>query len=74
MPDTVAGAIEQVGRDPHFCWDRQRIRDVPVSCICPWSWGQYGLRWVRLSTRLDCPWHTGPSPLPWGWPVEEIRP
>jgi len=70
----VTEAVEQVGRDPHFCWDRQRIRDVPTSCVCPWSWGQYALRWVRTSTRLDCPWHTGPAPLPWGWPVEDVRP
>lgn len=75
----VTEAVEQVGRDPHFCWDRQRIRDVPRSCVCPWTWGRYALRWVRTSTRLDCPWHTVPPvpfppPPPWGWPVEDVRP
>lgn len=72
MCDTVTSAVEQVSRDPRFCWDRQRIRDVPRSCTCPWSWGQYALRWVRESTRLDCPWHVGARPLPWGWPAEKV--
>ena len=58
----VSQGIAEVARDPMFCWDRQRIRDVPRSCVCPWSWGRPVLRWVRTSTVLGCPWH---SQAPW---------
>ena len=58
----VSQGIAEVARDSTLYQDRQRIRDVPVSCICPWTWGQPWLRWVRFSTELGCPWH---SRAPW---------
>ena len=51
-----------VTRDPLLCWDRQRIRDVPRSCVCTWSWGPLLLRWVRIDPRPSCPWHSAPQP------------
>jgi hypothetical protein len=38
--------------------DRQRIRDVPRSCICEWDWARYACRWVRVIPVANCPWHT----------------
>ena len=36
----------------------ERIRDVPVSCTCRWSWSRFQIRWLRTWPDAWCPWHT----------------
>jgi hypothetical protein len=47
-----------MSRNPLLCWDRQRIRDVPRTCICTWEWALPVFRWVRAGPVQGCPWHS----------------
>lgn len=38
-----------------------KIRDIPVSCLCPWHWDCELGRWVRDRTYWRCTWHGGKS-------------
>jgi hypothetical protein len=68
MSETVGQAVEQVSApkmispDTPALWgpehEFERYRDVPLSCICSWSWGAPAYRWVLLSRKPGCPWHS----------------
>ena len=36
-----------------------RIRDIPRSCTCPWTYDHRAHRWVWDGYREHCPWHGG---------------
>jgi hypothetical protein len=35
----------------------ERIRDVPASCTCTWTWQPRDTRWVRRMINHACRWH-----------------
>jgi hypothetical protein len=36
---------------------RERIRDVPTTCLCTWLWITALRRWVRAEANPFCIWH-----------------